>query len=115
MWLTAWVACFLIVGGGCLDFRLERIPESPGLYYEHVGEARLSTSEWRILSYVDLKQVDVNFDVVKRYAKFTVDFCQTHERSDWVNLTECKASIRHVDRKIDVRTDERNFGGFNQT
>jgi hypothetical protein len=31
MWITAWVACFLIVGGGSLDFRLEPIPESPGL------------------------------------------------------------------------------------
>jgi hypothetical protein len=89
------------MGGGSLDFRIEPIPESPGLYYEHVGEARLSSSEWKILSYINLTQVDTNFDVVKRYAKFTVDFCQTHERSDWVNLTECKASITHVARKTD--------------
>jgi hypothetical protein len=100
MSLTLCVTCFLITGGGSLDFRLEGIPESPGLYYEHVGEARLSSSEWKILSYIDLTQVGANFDV-KRYAKFKIDFCETHERSDWANLTECKASIRHVDRKIE--------------
>ena len=100
MWLTACIACFLILEGGSLDFRLEPISESPGLYYEHVGEARLSTSEWKILSYVNLAQVNTNFDVVKRYAKFTVDFCRAHERSDWANLTECRTTITQVDRKI---------------
>ena len=96
-----WITCLFIAGGNTLDFRLETIPESPGLYYEYIGEARLSNSVWKILTYVDLSQVDSNFEVVKKYARFTIDFCKVHENADWVNLTECRSSIRHAERRLD--------------
>lgn len=103
MCLLTCVAYIFILGVESLYFRLDPILESPGLYYEQLGEGRLSSSEWKILSYADLAQVNLNFDVVKRYAKFTVDFRRTQERSDWTNLTECRASITHADRKNNKR------------
>jgi hypothetical protein len=76
-----------IVGGQELDFRLQPISELPGLYYEPIGEARLSGNIWKILSYVHLERAEENLVTVRNYAKFNIEFCQRHEHSDWVNLT----------------------------
>jgi len=48
MWLTTCVAYFFMLGVESLDFRLDPILELPGLYYEQLGEDRLSSSEWKI-------------------------------------------------------------------
>jgi len=88
-----------MLGVESLDFRLDPILELPGLYYEQLGEDRLSSSEWKISKLRWLAQVNVNFDVVKQYDEFTVDIRRTHERSDWTNLTECTASIKYTGRK----------------
>jgi len=92
--LTAvtWIAYMIVVRGETLDFRLQHIPESPGLCYEHIGEARLSSSVCKTLSYIYVAQTDGNFENIKKFAKFTVEFCQKHEHSDWINLAECRSS-----------------------
>ncbi|KDR15214.1 hypothetical protein L798_11054 [Zootermopsis nevadensis] len=69
MGLMTWIACTIIIGAETLDFRLQQIPESPGLYYEHLGEATLSSNVWKILSYVDLARVDENFETVRKHAQ----------------------------------------------
>jgi hypothetical protein len=36
------------------------IKESPGLYYNHIGEAQLYNTEWKLLTYIDLQEADQN-------------------------------------------------------
>ena len=57
MWLKTCVAYFFILEVESLDFRLDPILEIPGSYYKQPGEARLSSSEWKILSYADWHKV----------------------------------------------------------
>jgi len=57
MWLATCVAYCFILGVESLDFRLDPILEIPGFYYEQLGEARLSNSEWKISSYADWRKL----------------------------------------------------------
>ncbi|PNF33117.1 hypothetical protein B7P43_G15216 [Cryptotermes secundus] len=50
-----------------LDATLVRYNESPGLYYERLGEAQLYNTEWKIITYVNLDEADKNLDAVKNY------------------------------------------------
>jgi hypothetical protein len=43
--------------------------ESPGLYYDHKGEAQLYNTEWRHVTYVNLQEADQNLETVKKYAE----------------------------------------------
>jgi hypothetical protein len=54
------------------DVRVEPFQSSPGLYYQHDAEERLYNSEWKIATYLNLKQVSSNFDIVSRYIERTV-------------------------------------------
>jgi len=41
----------ILTSASALDATLQRFKESPGLYYDHIGEAQLYNTEWRILTY----------------------------------------------------------------
>jgi hypothetical protein len=83
-----------------LDATLEIYNESPGLYYEQLGEARLYSTEWKIVTYVNLDDADRNLDTVKRYARMSFDFCKSHEHTFWINFTDCRKSIQFIDMRI---------------
>ncbi|PNF34241.1 hypothetical protein B7P43_G17488 [Cryptotermes secundus] len=83
-----------------LDVRNEPIESSPGLYYQHEGEARLSTSDWKVMTYLDLQQASANVDTIERYVEATINFCKKHDSSLWLNLTECRTTILDATRRL---------------
>lgn len=83
-----------------LDATLQRFKESPGLYYDHIGEAQLYNTEWRIVTYVNLQEADQNLETVKKYARLSVEFCKDHEHTYWVNFTDCTKITRYIDTQI---------------
>jgi hypothetical protein len=91
------------------DATLQSFKESPGLYYDHVGEAQLYNTEWRIVTYVNLQEADQNLESVKKYARLSVDFCKNHEHTYWVNFTDCSKSTRYVDRQVKEVEDFKLF------
>ena len=48
----------LLTPASALDATLQRFKESPGLYYDHIGEAQLYNTEWKLLTYIDLQEAD---------------------------------------------------------
>jgi hypothetical protein len=82
-----------------LDVRVEPIPSSPGLYYQHQAEARLCTSEWRVVTYLDLKKASDNLDIVGNYINLTTGFYNKHDKSVWLNLTDCRTTINDATSK----------------
>jgi hypothetical protein len=89
--------------------RVEPIPSSPGLYYQHQAEAWLYTSEWRVVTFVDLKQASDNLDTVGNYISFFIGFCNKHDKSLWLNLTECRKTINDATRKFENLRSMRNL------
>ena len=69
-----WFAC--VVGVTCsvvlaLDVTVQQFKESPGLHYDHVREARLYSTEWKVVTYINLEVVDDNFET----EKLSADVC----------------------------------------
>ena len=56
-----------VAEGVALDVRIEPVQSSPGLYYQHEADARLYNSEWKIVTYLNLKQASDNVDTVSKY------------------------------------------------
>jgi len=56
----------ILTSASALDARLQRLKESPGLYYDHIGEAQLYNTEWRILTYINLQEADQNLETVRK-------------------------------------------------
>jgi hypothetical protein len=98
-----WFACMLLVTyliTIALDVTVQQFKESPGLYYDHIGEAQLYNTKWKIVTYINLQTVDDNFRTVRNYTQMSADFCKKHEHKFWVNYTGCLNSIRQTDRPI---------------
>ena len=51
-----WFACVLFVTcqiAIALDVTVQQFKESPGLYYDYIGEARLYSTEWKFVTYIN--------------------------------------------------------------
>jgi len=71
---------------------LHRFKESP-VYYDHVGEAQLYNTEWKIIIYVNIQEADRNLETVRKYAQISIEFCKTQERTFWINFIDCTKTI----------------------
>jgi hypothetical protein len=83
-----------------IDVTIERYTESSGLYYVKIGDARLYSAEWKIVTYVDLDAANRNLETVKNYARLSIAFCKEHEQAFWVNFTNCVRTIRSLDGEL---------------
>jgi hypothetical protein len=97
---TTFTLLTLLRQATALDATLQRFKESLGLYYDHIGEAQLYNTQWRIVTYVNLQEADQNLETVKKYARLSVDFCKNHEHTYWVNFTDGSKITRYIDRQI---------------
>jgi len=97
---TIFALILLLTETTALDTTLQNFEKSPDLYYDHVGEAQLYNTEWKLLTYVDLHEADRNLETVVKYAELSKDFCKKHEHSFWINFTDCVRIARYTDRKI---------------
>jgi len=75
----AWpLLCVVIIADQDIDFRIEPVRSSPGLYYQSVGTASLYSIEWKVVTYLRLEGASNNVDAIRKYIDFTVDFCVKH-------------------------------------
>jgi hypothetical protein len=71
---TIFVLIVISTATTSLDATLQKFKESPGLYYDHLGEAQLYNTDWKLLTYVDLQEADRNLETVVKYAQMSKDF-----------------------------------------
>jgi hypothetical protein len=64
------VTCSIAVA---LDVTVQQFKESPALYYDHMGEARSYSTEWKVVTYINLETADENFRTVRNYAHTSAD------------------------------------------
>jgi len=83
-----------------LDATLQKFKESPGLYYDYIGEAQVYNTEWRLLTYIDLQEANQNLESTKKCAQLSIEFCRKHEHTYWINLTDCTKITHYIDRQI---------------
>jgi hypothetical protein len=86
----------LLTSTAALDATPQRFKESPGLCYDYIGEAQLYSTDWRLLTYIDLQ----NLETTGKYARLSIEFCSKHEHTYWVNLTDCTKINCYINRQI---------------
>ena len=52
-----------------LGYAVDRYDESPGIYYEHLGEVNLFNTEWKTVVYLDIKDTDQKSDKIGEYIR----------------------------------------------
>jgi len=53
--IFAWPLLCVIIVGQVIDFRIETVQSSPGLYFQHEGTARLYASERKVVICLSLQ------------------------------------------------------------
>jgi len=105
-----WFACVLLVTCSvvlALDVTVQQFKETPGLYYDYIAEVHLYSTEWKVVTYINVDIVDDNFRTVKNYAQMSADFCKRDEHKFWANYTGCLNRIRQTDRAVKEVNDLR--------
>jgi hypothetical protein len=88
-----------------LGYRNDKYDESPGLYYEQLGETALYNTEWKTIVYIDLEQTEQETDQVEQYVDHVIKLCHLTEIHNW---TDCNHfSIISKDTLKQLRRSER--------
>jgi hypothetical protein len=95
---TVFALVAITTPSNALDVTVQKFKVSPGMYYDYVGEAQLYSTEWKLLTYIDLQEADRNLETVVKYAKLSKDFCKNHKHPFWINFTDCVRIARYTDR-----------------
>ena len=66
-----------------LDVTFQQFKESSGLYYDHTGHVKLYSTDWKLITYIDVEIADINFETVKNYVQMCAEFCKRHEHLFW--------------------------------
>ena len=87
------VLCVIVIAGQDIDFQIEPVQSSPGLYYQLVGTASLYSTEWRVVTYLSLQEYNNNVDVIRKHIEFTEAFCVKHSNLWQSNTTVCNGLL----------------------
>jgi hypothetical protein len=67
-----------------------------GLYFDEMGQILLYTTYWKIVSYADLKPVQLQWRQVKEHQMKIVDSCTTINNETLYHLTDCHALASYI-------------------
>jgi hypothetical protein len=84
MWL--WKATGSQAAENDLGYMTEKYGESPGLYYEQLGETTLYNTDWKTVVYVNLRQTDGDIEQLGQYITHVNQLCHATEIQNW---TDC--------------------------
>jgi hypothetical protein len=92
LWIIGvYIACLVWIqetesSTGGLGYTIDKYDESPGVYYEHLGEATLYNTEWKTVVYVNLKQTESDTNILGQYIDHVNKLCHSSEIQNW---TDC--------------------------
>jgi hypothetical protein len=69
-----------------LGYRNDKYDESPGLYYEQLGETALYNTNWKTIVYVNSEQTERETNQLEQYIDHVIKLCQMTEIHNW---TDC--------------------------
>jgi len=91
---------------------LTQINSQAGLYFDEIGQILFYTTQWKIVSYADLKPVQLQWRQVKEHQMKIGEYCMKVKNETWYNLTDCHAfascvwsKIKYVDQLKDIIAD----------
>jgi hypothetical protein len=68
------------------EYSVNRYDETPGLYYEALGETTSYNTEWKPIVYVNLNEINSETEQLGQYVDHVNAFCRTTQIQNW---TDC--------------------------
>jgi hypothetical protein len=88
------------------------IESQAGLYFDEVGNIFFYPTQWKIISYVDLKPTHRLWKQVKTHQVQIANYCKRVQNATWYQLTECssftpyiRTKTKYIEQLEDVITD----------
>jgi hypothetical protein len=66
-----------------LGYNVEKFERSPGVYFERLGEAVLSNSEWKLVVYVALTPLTDQIAAIEQYVAHIDNICSNIDIRNW--------------------------------
>jgi hypothetical protein len=83
-----------------LEYQIENYGESPGLYYEQLGDTTLYNTEWKTVIYVTLGQSDHEIDQLGQYIDHVNQLCHATEIQNWTDCNHFNTLSTEAFRRI---------------
>jgi hypothetical protein len=96
----------VIIASQGVDFPIEPVQSSSGLYYQPVGTARIYSTEWRVVTYLSLEGASNNVDAIRKHIEFMVAFYTRHSNTWQPNSTVCNGlldTVKEYDKVQELR------------
>jgi hypothetical protein len=88
------------------------IDSRAGLYFDEIGHVFFYPTQWKIISYVNLRPTQLLWKQVKAQQSQIVNYCNKIHNATWYPLTDCRAftpyirsKVRYVEQLKDVIAD----------
>jgi len=72
---------------------------SAGLYFDEIGNVFFYSTQWKILSYVDLKRNQRLWKQVKTHQSQIAIYCEKDKNDTWYPLTDCSSFTPYIRTK----------------
>jgi hypothetical protein len=59
-----------------VDFTVRNYEDTPGLYYDHIGQVQLYSSEWKLVTYVNISKFETAYNIFVNFVAQTGGICK---------------------------------------
>jgi hypothetical protein len=73
-----------------------QINSQAGLHFDEMGQILFYTTQWKIVSYADLKPVQLQWRQVKEHQTKIVECCAKVKNETWHHVTDCHAFASYI-------------------
>jgi hypothetical protein len=101
-----WIITMAIIGWYCtftcaedLKPNITPIDSHAGLYFNEIGHF-LYPTQWKVVSYVNLKPTQSLWQLVKARQSEIVNYCLKIHNITWYSLTDCRAFTPYIGSKV---------------
>ena len=110
--MCSWFILFLIHKGNLLEFEHTPLSKPTGIYFDSRGYVKLYTSEFKLITYVNIEKARESLKQVKTHSQSVFQFCDTIKNRTWYSYTDCTSfrpyvmtRIRYLERLRDIVAD----------
>ena len=79
---------------------VKAIDSTAGLYFDEMGQIFFYPTQWKVVSYVDLKPTQVLWKQGTAHQLQISDYCVKIQNATWYPLTDCHAFVTYIRSKV---------------
>jgi hypothetical protein len=108
---TALMGLWVLLSTQGTDPTINEIDSQAGLYFDEMGQILFYTAHWKMISYANLRPVQLQWKQVKEHPAKIVETCAKMKNETWYHLTDGHAfasyisKVKYTDQLRDIIAD----------